>query len=111
MTSVMETEKLGFVAEVGPEVEVRRAVDATEAEHNSLCVASSLDDCLQVFCAEVDASEVNLFCCPSRCLRERVHVELRLYSGVAVCKIVDYEQFESCGSEVVEKASEVCVCV
>ena len=55
-SSALETEELGVVAEVCLEVEARRAVDATKTKHNSFCVARRLDDSLQVFCTEVDAS-------------------------------------------------------
>ena len=111
ISSALETEVLGVVAEACPEVEARRAVDAAEAEHNSLCVVRSPDDGLQIFRAEVDTVEENFFCGPRSCLRERVDVELRIYSGVAAYRIIDYEQFELCGSAVAEEAGEVCVCV
>ena len=111
MSSLLETEELGVVAEVGPEVEARRAVDAAEVEHNSLCVARSPDDGLQVFRAEVDAVKVNFFRRPRCRPRERVDVELRLYSGVAVWRIIYSKQFESRRSAVAEEAGEVCVCV
>ena len=108
-SSSLETEELGVVAEVCSEVEARRAVNATELEHNSHCVVSGPDDGLQVFSSEVDASEENFFCRSSRCLRERVDVELRLYSGEAVCIIIDCKQAEAGRSAVAEEAGEVCV--
>ena len=108
---MLETEQLGVVAEVGPEVEARRAVDATEAEHNSFCVVCSPDDGLQVFLAKVDAAEENFFCRPRCYPRERVDVELRLYSGGVVSTLIDSEQFELDRSAVAEEAGEVCVCI
>ena len=110
-SSPLETEELGVVAEVGPEVEAWRAVDGAVVEHNSLCVARSPDDGLQVFRAEVYAIKVNFFCGLRCCPWERIDVELRLYSGSVVCIIIDCQQFESCWSAFAEEASEVCVCV
>ena len=81
ISSELETEELGFIAEVGPEVEARRAMDAAEIEYNSLCLPRSPNDCLQVICTEVDMVKENLFCRLRCCSRERVDVELRLYSG------------------------------
>ena len=92
ISSILETEELGFVAEVGPEIEVRRAMNATEKEHNSLCVVCSPDDGLQVFRSEVDAVKVNFFFCARCCLRERVNVEPGFYADVTVCKIIDSKQ-------------------
>ena len=111
ISSHLETKELGVVAEVCPEVEARRAVDAAVTEHNSLCVTRSPDDDLQVFRAEVDAIKENFFCDPRSCLRERVDVELRFYSGEVVYKPINCEKFEFRGSAVDEEAGEVCVCV
>ena len=89
ISSVLETKILGVVAEIGPEIETRRSVDAAVTDHNSLCIVCSPDDCLQVFRAEVNALKENFFCGPRCCPRERVYVELRLYSGGAVYSIID----------------------
>ena len=86
-------------------------MDAAVTEHNSLCVARSPDDSLQVFRAEVDSFKENFFCRPRCCPRERVDVELRLYSSVFICRMIDWKQLELCGSAVVEESCEVCVCV
>ena len=110
-SSELEIEELGVVVLVDPEVETKSAVDATETEHNSLCVVRRPDNGLQVFRAEVDAVKVNFFRCPRCCPQKRVSVELRLYSCVIVWRIIDCEQFESCWSAVAEEAGEVYVCI
>ena len=109
-SSALETEELGFVAEVGTEVEVRRAVDAAVVKHNFFSVARSSNNGLQVFRAEVNATEENLFCSPSCCLRERFDVEIRLYSSAVIYTIIDCKQFEMGGSAVVEETVEIFVC-
>ena len=111
ISSDLETEILGVVAEVGPEVEARRTVDATKVEHNSLSVVRRSDDSLQVFRAEVDAAEVNFFCGHRCCSRERIDVEFRLYSGPAFYWTIDFEKFKSYRSSVGEEAGEICVCI
>ena len=109
-SSALETQELGLISDICPKIEARRAVDATPVEHNSLSVVRSPDDSLQVFRAEVDAFKVNFFCGPRCYLQECINVELWLYSGVAVCTIIECEQFESCGSTVGEEAGEIWVC-
>ena len=88
-SSVLEAEILGVVAKVCPEVEARSAMDTTPVENYSLCVARRSDDGLQVFRSEVDAAKANFFCGPRCCLRERVDIELRLYSEITASIIID----------------------
>ena len=111
ISSSLETEEFSVVAEVCSKIEAQRAVDVAEMEHNSLCVVRSPDDDLQVFRAKVNTAEENFFRGPRCCPWERVDVELRLYSGVAVWRKIDIEQFDSCGSAVTKEAGEVCICV